>query len=555
MTGAFLSFKPSSPFHSGLQLGAANYVPLSPLSFLPKAAAVHPHRVALIHGEKRQSWDETYRRCRRFASALRGRGIEPGDTVAIIAPNVPAMYEAHFAVPMAGAVLNTLNTRLDADAIAFQLDHGEARVLLVDREFGPTIARVLELVQKKPLVIDIDDPLLEGAGARVGAIEYEDFLREGDPDADWSLPGNEWDPISLSYTSGTTGDPKGVVTNHRGAYLNSLSQIVTWSMPPHPVYLWTLPMFHCNGWCFPWAIAASAGVNICLRKVDPPLVLDLIEKHRVTHMCGAPIVYSMLIDAADRAEHILTERVKGFVAGAAPPTAMIEGAERAGFDISHVYGLTEVYGPASICVKQPEWEGLPLEARARLNARQGVASMLQDAMRVLDPETLEPVPADGEAVGEIMFRGNITMSGYLKNPEATAAAFAGGWFHTGDLAVTEPDGYVRITDRSKDVIISGGENISSIEVEEVLHRHPAVGLAAVVAKPDARWGEVPCAFVELREAMETDAAALTGFCRTHLAGYKVPKHFVVGPIPKTATGKVQKFVLRQTARNMAVDED
>ncbi|GGJ53220.1 acyl-CoA synthetase [Sphingopyxis bauzanensis] len=547
MPDASISFKPSSPFHSGLRPSVANYVALSPLSFLPKAATVHPHRTALVHGEKRQSWDETYRRCRRFASALRARGIERGDTVAIIAPNIPAMYEAHFGVPMAGAVLNTLNTRLDAEAIAFQLDHGEARVLLVDSEFGATIARALELVQDKPFVIDIDDAVFEGAGTRTGEIEYEDFLQEGDPDADWLLPGNEWDPISLSYTSGTTGDPKGVVTNHRGAYLNSLSQIVTWSMPPHPVYLWTLPMFHCNGWCFPWAIAASAGVNICLRKVDPPQVLDLIAEHRVTHMCGAPIVYSMLIDAADRAGRSLSERVKGLVAGAAPPTAMIEGAERTGFDISHVYGLTEVYGPASICVKQPEWEALSLEARARLNARQGVASMLQDAMLVLDPETLKPVPADGETVGEIMFRGNITMSGYLKNQTATDAAFAGGWFHTGDLAVTETDGYVRITDRSKDVIISGGENISSVEIEEVLHRHPAISLAAVVAKPDKRWGEVPCAFIELREGMKTDTAALTSFCREHLAGYKVPKHFVFGPIPKTATGKVQKFMLRDAA--------
>lgn len=543
-----VSFDECSPFHSGLQLCKANYVPLSPLSFLPKAATIHPQRTAIVHGDLRRSWQETYLRCRRFASALQKYGVRRGDTVAIIAPNIPAMYEAHFAVPMAGAVLNTLNTRLDAEAIAFQLDHGEARILLVDREFSGMTARALELVRERPLVIDIDDTIYDGPGERIGTTEYESFLKEGDEEAEWSLPHNEWDPISLSYTSGTTGDPKGVVTNHRGAYLNSLSQIVTWSMPPHPVYLWTLPMFHCNGWCFPWAMAANAGVNICLRKVDPLLALQLIEEHEVTHMCGAPIVYSMLLGEADKQKMRLTQRVKGLVAGAAPPTAIIEGAERTGFDITHVYGLTEVYGPASICVKQPEWEHLPAADRARLNARQGVASMLQEAMVVLDPETMEPVAADGKSVGEIMFRGNITMSGYLKNPTATKAAFAAGWFHTGDLAIVETDGYVRITDRSKDVIISGGENISSIEVEEVLHKHPAVSLAAVVAKPDERWGEVPCAFLELREGTEIDADALKIFCRQHLAGYKIPKYFLFGPIPKTSTGKVQKFALRENAK-------
>ncbi|WP_347269734.1 acyl-CoA synthetase [Rhizorhabdus histidinilytica] len=550
MTGAPISFGAGSPFHSGLQLCAANYAPLSPTSFLGKAAAVHAKRTAVIHGNRQWTWAETHERCRRLASALRRCGIGRGDTVAIIAPNIPAMYEAHFAVPMIGGVLNTLNTRLDAEAIAFQLAHGEAQVVLVDREFSETTARAVDRLSKKPLLVDIDDPLYAGPGERIGDIEYENFLSEGDPAEPWSLPMNEWDPISLSYTSGTTGDPKGVVTSHRGAYLNSLSQIVTWSMPPHPVYLWTLPMFHCNGWCFPWAVAANAGVNVCLRRVDPPLVLDLIARNGVTHMCGAPIVYSMLIDEAARQERRLKERVQGLVAGAAPPTAMIEGAERAGFDITHVYGLTEVYGPASICVKQPEWEALPLEGRARMNARQGVASMLQDAMSVLDPGTMEPVPADGETVGEIMFRGNITMSGYLKNPEATEAAFAGGWFHTGDLAVVEPDGYARITDRSKDVIISGGENISSVEVEEVLHRHPAVSLAAVVAAPNERWGEVPCAFIEIRAGQTAEADLLQAFCREHLAGYKVPKHFVFGTIPKTATGKVQKFALREAARTM-----
>ncbi|UXC89907.1 acyl-CoA synthetase [Sphingobium sp. RSMS] len=548
MTGSLISFRATSPYHSGLAKGEANFVSLSPLSFLPKAASVHPHRTAVIHGAMHRSWKETYERCRRFASALRQWNIERGDTVAIIAPNIPAMYEAHFAVPMAGAVLNTLNTRLDPEAIAFQLDHGGARVLLVDRESSPIIARALELVRERPLVIDIDDPLYDGPGERIGGIEYEDFLATGDPDAAWALPLDEWDPISLSYTSGTTGDPKGVVTSHRGAYLNALSQIVTWSMPAHPVYLWTLPMFHCNGWCFPWAMAAAAGVNICLRKVDPPLVLDLLDRHGVTHLCGAPIVYAMLIAEARKQGRNIGTGVKGLVAGAAPPSAMIEGAELTGLEITHVYGLTEVYGPASICAKQPEWDDLPLEERARLNARQGVASMLQEAMRVLDPLTMAPVPPDGETVGEIMFRGNIAMSGYLKNPQATAAAFEGGWFHTGDLAVVEPDGYVRITDRSKDVIISGGENISSIEVEDVLHRHPAVRLAAVVARPDERWGEVPCAFIEIQDGVETDGAALTAFCRSHLAGYKTPKYFIFGAIPRTSTGKVQKFLLRERAR-------
>jgi len=547
MTRPAISFDPRSPYQSGLHLSDANYTALSPLSFLPKTAAVHPDRIAIVHGDLRQTWRQTYARCRRFASALRHHGVGHGDTVAIIAPNIPAMYEAHFAVPMAGAVLNTLNTRLDAEALAFQLEHGEARVLLADREFSATIARALGMLRNKPLVIDIDDPVFDGSGELIGAMEYEDFLAQGDEQFAWALPGSELDPISLSYTSGTTGDPKGVVTHHRGALLNALSQIVSWSMPQHPVYLWTLPMFHCNGWCFPWAVAAKAGVNICLRRVNPPYVLDLIAHHGVTHMCGAPIVYSMLLAEAGQRGRGLPHRVKGLVAGAAPPSAMIESAESAGFDLTHVYGLTEVYGPASVCVKQSEWDDLAVQDRARLNARQGVASLLQEAMVVLDPVTMEPVPADGDSIGEIMFRGNITMSGYLKNPVATQAAFAGGWFHTGDLAVVEPDGYVRITDRSKDVIISGGEIISSIEVEDVLHRHPAIALAAVVARPDERWGEVPCAFLELRDGSDIDLDGLRAFCRQHLAGFKVPKFFVVGSIPKTSTGKVQKFALRTQA--------
>jgi fatty-acyl-CoA synthase len=549
------SFGARSPYRSGLQVGEANFAALSPLSFLPKAAAVHPTRLAIVHGEGRRDWQEVYLRCRQLAAALQAHGVERGDTVAIMAPNIPAMYEAHFGVPMAGAVLNTLNARLDAEAIAFQLQHGEARAVLVDREFSAVMRRALEMLPTEILVIDIDDPLYSGPGQMFGAFEYEAFLQTGAADFNWSLPQDERDPIALSYTSGTTGDPKGVVTSHRGAFLNALSQVVSWNMPPHPVYLWTLPMFHCNGWCFPWALAATAGVSVCLRRIDPPLVFRLIESCGVTHLCGAPIVYSMLIDEADRRGARLKQPVKGLVAGAAPPTSMIAGAERSGFDLTHVYGLTEVYGPASLCVKQPEWARLSLEDRARRNARQGVASLLQAEMTVLDPETLDPVPADGESIGEIMFRGNITMSGYLKNEAATQAAFRGGWFHTGDLAVVEPDGYVRITDRSKDVIISGGENISSIEVEEVLHRHPAISLAAVVAKPDAHWGETPCAFLELREGAHVDAEALKAFCRQHLAGYKVPKSFVFGPIPKTSTGKVQKFALRERAKAAEADVD
>ncbi|CAN5203699.1 acyl-CoA synthetase [soil metagenome] len=548
MTQSPISFPEGSPFHSGIALSVANYAALSPIGFLSKAAAVHGERTAIIHGTLRQTWRETDKRCRRFASALRRWGIQHGDTVAIIAPNTPPMFEAHFAVPMAGAVLNTLNTRLDPEAIAFQLQHGEAKLLLVDREYSASVRRALAMCDRKPDVIDLEDMVYDGPGEPIGTMAYEAFLVGGDDGFAGLQPKNEWDPIALSYTSGTTGDPKGVVTSHRGAYLNALSQIVTWSMPPHSVYLWTLPMFHCNGWCFPWATAAIAAVNVCLRKVEPQVVLDLIKNHGVSHMCGAPIVYSMILSEITKSKRRLELRLNGLVAGAAPPTMMIEESERAGIDITHVYGLTEVYGPAAICVKQSEWECLPAKRRAQLNSRQGVASLLQDAMIVLDPDSLEPVPADGTSVGEIMFRGNITMSGYLKNPEATEAAFSGGWFHTGDLAVVEADGYVRITDRSKDVIISGGENISSIEVEDILQRYPGVSLAAVVAKADERWGEVPCAFVELQEGAVVTAEDLRKFCRKHLAGYKIPKVFQFGPIPRMATGKIPKIALREIAR-------
>jgi fatty-acyl-CoA synthase len=538
------------PYRDGLGRNKANYASLSPLSFLPKAAAVHPDRVAIVHGTWRSTWAETFTRCRRLASALAKRGVGAGDTVAIMAPNVPAIYEAHFGVPMTGAVLNTLNIRLDAEAIAFQITHGEASVLITDREFSAVVRRALVMLERRPLVIDIDDPLHEG-GTLLGEMDYEAFLREGDPDFDWSLPEDEFGPIALNYTSGTTGNPKGVVTHHRGAYLNAMSQIVSWGMPAHSVYLWTLPMFHCNGWCFPWAMAANAGTNICQRRVDAKLIFDSIREHGVTHMCGAPIIYNMLINAPAELRAGISHKVSAYIAGAAPPASTIEGAERLGFDITHVYGLTETYGPAALCAKQDRWQSLPLAERARLNARQGVAGPMQEAMSVRDPGTMEPVPPDGETVGEIMFRGNITMNGYLKNPSATEEAFAGGWLHTGDLAVIEPDGYVRIRDRSKDVIISGGENISSIEVEDVLHRHPAVDFAAVVAKTDEKWGEVPCAFVELRPNAKATEAEIRQFCREQIAGFKVPKIVVFGPIPKSATGKVQKFRLRELAADLA----
>ena len=538
-----------SAYDQGLDRNRANFAALTPLTFLERTARIHPERIALIHGELRQTWLETARRCRRLASALRGRGIRAGDTVAAMLPNTPAMYECHFGVPMAGAVLNTLNTRLDPEAIAFQLDHGEAKVLLTDREFSSIIRRALDLVKgPRPLVIDVDDALFEG-GVLLGEKEYEDFLTEGDPAFAWQPPADEWDAIALNYTSGTTGNPKGVVTHHRGAYLNATSNVVTWAMPRHAVYLWTLPMFHCNGWCFPWTMALQAGTSVCLRRVDPALIFPLIREHRVTHMCGAPIVYGLLINASEQLRAGIDHPIHGLIAGAAPPAAIIEGCERIGIDITHVYGLTEVYGPAAVCVKQEGWEKLSIGERAELNARQGVAYPMQDAIAVLDPETLEPVPADGQTMGEIFFRGNLVMKGYLKNPEATAEAFRGGWFHTGDLAVMHPDGYVKIKDRSKDIIISGGENISSVEVEEVLYRHPAVMVAAIVAAPDPKWGEVPCAFIELREGAEATEEEIVEYCRLHMARYKVPKRVIFGAVPKTSTGKIQKFMLRQQMKS------
>ena len=548
------SVKRINPYNSGLDKNPANFVALSPLSYIQRTARVYPDRLAIVYGDRRQSWGQTYERCRRLASALVGLGVGEGDTVAVMLPNVPAMFEAHFGVPMTGAVLNTLNTRLDAEAIAFMLQHGEAKVLLTDREFASVVEKALAMCgDRRPQVIEVEDDTAP-EGKRLGEVGYEDLLAQGDPAFDWKLPADEWDAVALNYTSGTTGNPKGVVTHHRGAYLNAASNVISWELPHHATYLWTLPMFHCNGWCFPWTMALIAGVSVCLRRVDPALIFPLIREHRITHMCGAPIVYSMLINAPAELRDGIGHTIAGLIAGAAPPAAVIEGCESVGIELTHVYGLTEVYGPAAVCAKQESWAGLSAEERATLNGRQGVPYPLQEDVTVLDPETLEPVPADGETMGEIFFRGNVVMKGYLKNPTATEEAFAGGWFHTGDLAVMYPDGYVKIKDRSKDIIISGGENISSIEVEDALHRHPAVMTAAVVALPDARWGEVPCAFVELKPGAQATEAEVIDFCRNLLARFKVPKRVVFGTLPKTSTGKIQKFVLRQQVKSTCAIE-
>jgi fatty-acyl-CoA synthase len=539
-------------YNIGLDKNAANYVPLTPLSFLARSAAVYPNHLSAVYEGRRFTWSETYARCQRFASYLASRGIGVGDTVAAMLPNIPAMNEVHFAVPMLGAVLNALNIRLDASSIAFQLDHGGAKIILVDPEFSGVISDALKLMSgPKPFVIDVDDVAYTGGG-RIGEIEYETALALGDPHFAPRYPDDEWDAISLSYTSGTTGNPKGVVTHHRGAYLNGISNILAGQLGQHPVYLWTLPMFHCNGWCFPWTIAAAAGVNVCLRKVDPTKIFALIKEHDVTHMCGAPIVYNTLINAPDAPKETSKEtskgtaarRVVGLIAGAAPPVAVLEGAESIGIELTHVYGLTEVYGPASVCAEQPGWDELGAAERAQMKRRQGVPYPLEEAVTVLDPNTMKEVPRDGETIGEVMFRGNIVMKGYLKNEKATQEAFAGGWFHTGDLGVLDEHGYVIIKDRSKDIIISGGENVSSVEVEDVLYKHPAVLFAAVVAKPDAKWGEVPCAFIELKDGAKATEAEIIAYCRSHMSGFKAPKVVVFGPIPKTSTGKIQKFLLR-----------
>jgi fatty-acyl-CoA synthase len=543
-----------NPYEQDLDRNAANFAPLTPLTFLEWSGTVYPDHPSVVHGARRFAWKDTYARCRRLASALARRGVGVGDTVAAMLPNTPEMYECHFGVPMAGAVLNALNTRLDAEAIAFMLGHGEAKALITDREFSAVIAAALEKLPRRPLVIDVDDPEYAGPGERLGELDYEGFLAGGDPEYAWPPPADEWQAIALNYTSGTTGNPKGVVYSHRGAYLNGVANLLTWAMPRHAVYLWTLPMFHCNGWCFPWSMAANAGTNVCLRKVDPALIFGLIRAHRVTHYCGAPIVHNSLVNADPKLREGITHKVSAFVAGAAPPQAMIEGMEGIGFDLTHVYGLTEVYGPATVCAKHAAWDALEARDRAERNGRQGVRYILEEGVTVMDPQTMTPVPADGETMGEIMFRGNITMKGYLKNPEATRAAFAGGWFHSGDLAVMQPDGYVKIRDRAKDIIISGGENISSIEVEDVLYRHPAVLAAAVVAKPDPKWGETPCAFVELKPGASATAAEIVAHCRASLAHFKAPRVVVFGPLPKTSTGKIQKFALRQQAKSATAIE-
>ncbi len=541
-----------SPYDVGLDKNPANYVPLTPLSFVERSAYIYPDRVALVHGKRRYTWAETYERCRRLGSALKQLGVGKGDTVAVVLNNTPEMFECHFGVPACGAVLSTLNTRLDPEAIAFILNHAEARVLITDREYSRMVKQAIVLAERPDMiVIDVDEPEYTGPGERVGSLEYEAFIAGGSAQFVFEQPADEWDAISLNYTSGTTGNPKGVVYHHRGAYLNAMSNIVSWGMPPHSVYLWTLPMFHCNGWCFAWTMAANAGLNVCLRRVDPRLIFDLIREHGVTHYCGAPIVHSMLANAPEEWRKGITHKVSGLVAAAPPPAAVIEGMAKIGVDLTHVYGLTETYGPAAVCAKHDEWKDLPLAEQVTLNGRQGVRYHAQEGITVLDPETMKPVPWDGQTLGEIMFRGNLVMKGYLKNAAATEEAFRGGWYHTGDLGVMQPDGYVKIKDRSKDVIISGGENISSIEVEDALYKHPAVMAAAVVALPDEKWGEVPCAYVELREGVAVTADAIVKHCRDHLAGFKVPKKVVFGELPKTSTGKIQKFVLRERARSTA----
>jgi fatty-acyl-CoA synthase len=538
-----------SPYARGLEKNLANYVPLTPLTFIERSAYIYPDRVAVIHGSRRYTWKQSLERARRLASALKQLGVGKGDTVAAILNNTPEMLEAHFGVPGCGAVLNTINTRLDAEAVAFILNHGEARVLLTDREYSRVVKKAVAMAGRFDLlVVDVDDPEYSGPGECFGRFGYEALLETGSADFVFEQPADEWEAISLNYTSGTTGNPKGVVYHHRGAYLNAMSNIVSWGMPPHAVYLWTLPMFHCNGWCFAWSMAANAGVNVCLRRVDPKLIFDAIREHGVTHYCGAPIVHSMLANAPESWREGIEHTVAGLVAAAPPPAAVIEGMARIGFDVTHVYGLTETYGPAAACAKHDEWRALPLAEQVTLNGRQGVRYHAQEGISVLDPNTMEPVPWDGETMGEVMFRGNLVMKGYLKNEAATAESFRGGWYHTGDLAVMQPDGYVKIKDRSKDIIISGGENISSIEVEDALYKHPAVMAAAVVALPDEKWGEVPCAFVELRDGESVTAETLIAHCRTFLAGFKVPKKVVFGELPKTSTGKIQKFVLRDKAR-------
>ncbi len=537
-----------TPYDTDLERNPANFQPLTPLGFLERAAAVFPDHTAIIHGPLRRSYAEFYARSRRLASALAQRGIKRGDTVSVMLANTPAMLECHYGVPMTQGVLNTLNTRLDAPIIAFSLDHAEAKVVIIDREFSRVMKEALALCKAKPLVIDYDDPEYSGGGERIGSIDYEAFVAGGDPDYVWQMPDDEWDAIALNYTSGTTGDPKGVVYHHRGAYLLGTGNIVTCNMRKHPVYLWTLPMFHCNGWCFPWSISVVAGTHVCLRAVRAPAMYDAIHHHKVTHLCGAPIVMATLLNAPDNEKKPLPHVVEFFTAAAPPPEAMLAAMKQAGFNVTHLYGLTECYGPAVVNDWHDAWNTLPLAEQAAKKSRQGVRYGALEALDVRDPDTMAPVKRDGEALGEVMMRGNVVMKGYLKNKASTAQAFLGGWFHTGDIGVIHADGYIQLKDRSKDIIISGGENISSIEVEDALYKHPAVSAAAVVAKLDNKWGETPCAFVELKPGAKATADELMQWCRKHLAAYKCPRYLVFAEIPKTSTGKIQKFKLREMAK-------
>ncbi len=533
-----------------LDRNPANFQPLTPLSFLERSAAVFPDHTAIIHGSLRRSYADFYARSRRLASSLTKRGITRGDAVSALLANTPAMLECHYGVPMAAAVLNTINTRLDAAIVAFQLDHAESKVLITDREFSNLAKEALALAKVKPLVIDYDDPEFTGVGERLGTIDYEDFIAAGDPDFAWKMPEDEWNAIALNYTSGTTGDPKGVVYHHRGAYLLAVGNVLTGSMGKHCVYLWTLPMFHCNGWCFPWTLSVVGGTHVCLRQVRAPAMYDAIARHKVTHLCGAPIVMATLLNAPPEEQKPLPHVVEFFTAAAPPPEAVLAAMKAAGFNVTHLYGLTETYGPAAVNEWRAGWDALSPGEQAAKKARQGVRYVPLEALDVRDPDTLKPVPWDGETLGEVMFRGNVVMKGYLKNKSATEKAFAGGWFHSGDLGVMHRDGYIQLKDRSKDIIISGGENISSIEVEDALYKHPAVGAAAVVAKPDDKWGETPCAFIELKPGQEATREDLIAWCRNNLAGYKCPRHVVFTELPRTSTGKIQKFKLREMAKEV-----
>ena len=540
----------ANPYNTDLDRNPANYQPLTPLQFLERAASVFPDHVAIVHGGLRRNYRDFYARSRQLASSLAKRGIDRGDTVSVMLANTPAMLECHYGVPMCGAVLNTMNTRLDAAIIAFQMDHAETKVMITDSEFAPTVKAALEIAKVKPILIDYDDPEFEGEGETFGETEYEEFIAAGDPEFEWFGPEDEWDAISLNYTSGTTGNPKGVVYHHRGAYLLAQGNALTASMPKHAVYLWTLPMFHCNGWCFPWTLSAISGTHVCLRQVRQKPIWDALADHGVTHLCGAPIVMSTILSTAQADKREFDQTVEFMTAAAPPPEQVLANMKAAGFNVTHLYGLTETYGPAVVNDWKQEWNELEPAAQAARKARQGVRYLPLDGIDVMDPATMTPVPRDGETIGEVMFRGNVVMKGYLKNPSATQEAFHGGWFHSGDLGVMHEDGYIQLKDRSKDIIISGGENISSIEVEDVLYKHPAVASAAVVAMPHDKWGETPCAFIEVADGKEVSEADLSDWCRQHMAHFKVPRKFVFAPLPKTSTGKIQKFVLREQAKEL-----